>query len=123
MNKSKVKITKNSLGRRRNTSPIPNFSTLNPNGLHHNKLWEDLETGKSVTTYMPSCSNTQRLSLGNSEPCVQHAPALIILAQKGLLLMRNLALCSFLTPSTVKADGGALGAGGDKILKFPIKLT
>lgn len=41
----------------------------------------------------------------------------------GLLLMRNLAPCSFLASSTARADGGALGARGGRILKFPIKLA
>lgn len=41
----------------------------------------------------------------------------------GFLLMRNLALCSFLAPNTARADGGTLGAGDGKILKFPIRLT
>lgn len=39
----------------------------------------------------------------------------------GLLLTGNLALCSMLAPSIARADGGALGAGGCRILKFPIK--
>lgn len=41
----------------------------------------------------------------------------------GLLLPGNLALCSMLAPSIARADGRALGAGGCRILKFPIKLA
>lgn len=40
-----------------------------------------------------------------------------------LLPMRNLALRSFLAPSTTRTDGGALGDRGGRILKFPIKLA